>query len=124
MTDLAELLADCDTHGIRLVATSDGVLAIDAPQDALTPNLIDRLKTYKGELLRLLRPVPDVAPVSPMALNDAPTTPAKPICRCGSTTWRDVSIHHGQSVRRDCGRCGRFIDFPVWYSNAALHNEQ
>ena len=124
MTDLTELLADCDAHGIRLLAASDGGLTIDAPQDALTPDLIGRLKAHKGELLGLLRPMPDVAPVPPMAIRDAPTTPAKPICRCGATTWRDLPIHNGQSVRRDCGGCGRFIDFPVWYGSTTLHNEQ
>lgn len=36
------------------------------------------------------------------------------ICPCGSTTWRDVPIHDGNAIRRDCGRCGRFLDFPVW----------
>jgi len=41
--------------------------------------------------------------------------PTKPVCRCGSTTWRDVPIHGGRSTRRDCARCGRFIEFPVWY---------
>lgn len=49
---------------------------------------------------------------------------AKPICRCGSTTWRDVPIHGGRSVRRDCGRCGRFLDFPVWYGKDTGHRDQ
>ena len=43
-----------------------------------------------------------------------PASPAT-ACRCGSATWRDVAIHDGQSVRRDCDGCGRFLDFPVWY---------
>jgi hypothetical protein len=38
-----------------------------------------------------------------------------PACRCGSTTWRDVPIHGGQSLRRDCAACRRFIKFAVWY---------
>lgn len=37
------------------------------------------------------------------------------VCRCGSTRWRDVPIHGGASVWRDCGRCGWFVGFPVWY---------
>lgn len=41
--------------------------------------------------------------------------PSKALCRCGSTTYLDVPIHDGQSVRRDCGGCGRFIEFPIWY---------
>jgi ribosomal protein S27AE len=41
--------------------------------------------------------------------------------RCGSSSWRDVPIHCGQSTRRDCARCGRFMGFPVWYGT--LQNE-
>jgi hypothetical protein len=43
--------------------------------------------------------------------------PRKPdaVCPCGSTQWRDVPIHGGRSIRRDCARCGRFLGFPLWY---------
>ena len=72
MTDLAELLADCDAHGIRLLVAGNGGLTIDAPQDALTPELLERLKTHKAELLALLRPTPDVAPAPPAAKRERP----------------------------------------------------
>jgi hypothetical protein len=39
--------------------------------------------------------------------------------RCGSYYYRDVPIHKGESVRRDCARCGRFLDFPVWHGIGA-----
>lgn len=100
---LAELLADCEAHGIRLVLAGEGGLTIDAPHDALTSDLLARLRDHKAELLALLWPMPPERP--------------KPVCRCGSTTWRDVPVHRGQSVRRDCGRCERFLNFPVWYGN-------
>jgi len=119
MTDapsvLADLLADCDAHGVRLALADGGGLGIDAPQVALTPDLLARLKGHKGELLAMLRPVPDVAPALPAVMGDDPAKPAKASCHCGSTTWRDFPIHGGQSVRRDCGRCGKFLAFPVWY---------
>lgn len=41
-----------------------------------------------------------------------------PFCRCGSAETVDVPIHDGRSLRRDCARCRRFIDFPVWYGRA------
>jgi hypothetical protein len=46
-----------------------------------------------------------------------PPKPKRPdaVCPCGSTKWRDVPIHGGRSIRRDCARCGRFIAFPLWY---------
>jgi hypothetical protein len=80
-----------------------------------------RLKAHKAELLTLLRPRPDFdvdnAPdAEPAPIIDKATT-AKVGCRCGSTTWRDVPIHGGQSKRRDCGRCGRFVEFVQWYGN-------
>lgn len=101
-----------------------GGLTIDAPQDALTPDLLNRLKAQKADLLALLLlPAPDAATARPVAARDTQATPAKPVCRCGSTTWRDVPIHGGQSFRRDCSRCGRFLDFPVWHGRNTLQNE-
>jgi len=112
MNDPAELLTNCEALGIRLHPAGNGGLTIDAPQAALAPDTVARLKAHKAELLALLRPAPAVQdqPLPTMK----PTT--KPICRCGSAAWRDVPIHSGQSVRRDCGRCGRFLDFSclVW----------
>jgi len=123
MTGLDELLADCDARGIRLLPSSDGGLTLDAPQDALTPDLLARLKTYKADLLALLRPAHEVAQTLPEATGDAPAQPTKRVCRCGSTIWRDVPIHGGQSVRRDCGRCDQFLDFPIWYGETTLQKE-
>jgi len=109
MTDLTELLADCDARGIRLHLAGDGGLTIDAPQAALTPDMLARLKAHKAELVAVLRPAAAVQ-AQPM-----PTTKptAKPVCRCGGAAWRDVPIHDGLSVRRDCDTCGRFVEFPV-----------
>jgi hypothetical protein len=61
---LADLLADCDAHGVRLALADGGGLEIDAPQDALTPDLLARLKAHKADLLAILRPAPEVAPVN------------------------------------------------------------
>ena len=35
--------------------------------------------------------------------------------KCSSTEYVDVPIHGGRSTRRDCRRCGAFIDFTRWY---------
>jgi len=149
---LADLLADCDAHGIRLALADGGGLEIDAPQDVLTPDLLARLKAHKAELLAMLRPDATAPPEAPESTADAPhglgidlagrpsesilerfplaAKPCEsptPVCRCGATTWRDVVLghapHHGTTIRRDCGRCGRFLDFPVWYGKDALQNE-
>ena len=51
---LLELLADCDARGIRLLAAGNGRLTIDAPKGGLTPDLLQRVKTRKAELLSIL----------------------------------------------------------------------
>jgi len=129
---LADLLAECDAHGIRLALADSGGLEIDAPRDALTPELSARLKTHKGELLATLLLAPKAAPVNLESDSHIPPKQPQPftkrVCRCGSTAWRDVILkhlpHNGTTIRRDCGRCGRFLDFPVWYGNDTLRCEQ
>ena len=118
---LAGLMAECDAHDIRLLLDRDGGLTIDAPQDALTPDLLSRLKANKADVLATLRHATEVAPALPAPTREAQAKPTKPVCRCASTTWRDVPIHDGQSIRRDCRRCGWFMEFPVWYGNDTRH---
>ncbi len=105
----AELLLDLGRVGILLEA--DGERLRYCPQSAMTPDLLGRLKTHKAELLALLRPAAAVQ--AQPATTTKPS--AKPVCRCGSVAWRDVPIHNGRSVRRDCGQCGRFLSFPIWH---------
>lgn len=148
---VAELLSDLGRLGIQLEA--DGERLRYHPRSALTPDLLGQLKAHKGELLTLLRDASDFDSASAPDAEPAPTTEkrthrmsqelrgwveatpdtwqntdpaiaAEEICRCGSLTWRDVPIHHGRSVRRDCGRCGRFLSFPNWYGNYTLQNDK
>jgi hypothetical protein len=158
-----ELLLDLGRVGIRLEA--DGEKLRYFPRSALTPDLLDRLKTHKAELVAMLRTnakVPDLdrndatavwgaavdrlhgdplfphgllnamrgasvrwggEPATKMAEPNESGNAAEPVCRCGSTAWRDVPIHGGQSVRRDCRRCRKFLSFPVWYGKDTLQNE-
>lgn len=123
-----ELLLDLDRLGIRLEA--EGERLRFHPRSALTTDLLDRLKAHKAELLAMLHPEPS-PPAKPVSNPHRPVQTLqqlKPICRCGSTTWRDVVLchapHNGTTTRRDCGRCGRFLDFPIWYGKSAGHNGQ
>lgn len=111
---LTDLLAECNAGGIRLLLAGGGGLTIDAPHDALTPDLLDRLKAHKAELLAVLQsgPIADLTQAQPFSANRLSA-----VCRCGSASWHDVPIHGGRSIRRDCGRCGRFIRFSLWYGN-------
>ena len=55
MTDTSSigpaLVRECDALGIRLSLDGGDGIAIDAPYDTLTPDLLDRLKAHKAHLL-------------------------------------------------------------------------
>ena len=103
MSELQEVLADCETHGIQLIPAGDAGLTIDAPEGALTSDLIERLKTHKAELLTLLLPAAD---------NDADgwddaIEPPVPCPKCGRLElWQSVA---GDSLGQTPGtwRCVR-----------------
>ncbi|MEX0701297.1 MAG: hypothetical protein WD069_04310 [Planctomycetales bacterium] len=64
MSDAPELLARCRALDIRLLPVGDGELTIDSPAGSLSPDLIERLKASKREVLALLNDPrrPDPAP--------------------------------------------------------------
>ena len=64
------------------------------------------------------------ADAEPQKPEIAPNPAAQSVCRCGSTAYLDSPIHGGQSIRRDCARCDRFIGFPIWYGNDTGLNGQ
>jgi hypothetical protein len=121
------------------VAKLGGSVGLDGDALLLTtpgpapPELLAAVREHKAALLALLQsgqagdlPPPGPTPPDPVAPPPAPTPPpppagsAAPRCpHCGSAATRDVTIHGGRSVRRDCATCGRFISFPVWYDEAA-----
>jgi len=42
--------------------------------------------------------------------------------RCRSVYSHLIPIHKGDSLRRDCSGCGRYIENPVWYDPAAARD--
>ncbi len=44
-----------------------------------------------------------------------PIEMATPCFRCSNTRSYLSIIHNGESLRRDCARCGRFIEFATWH---------
>lgn len=50
------LLADCAARGVELSLASDGGLTIDAPEAALTPELLTDLREHKAQLVAMLTP--------------------------------------------------------------------
>ena len=66
----------------------------------------------------------EVGPIPRFEIASADVQPAGLLgeCdRCGSTSYRDIAIHAGRSTRRDCGHCGRFIRFVLWYGRPLLN---
>ena len=94
---VAELLADCDARGIRLIPGDGGSLTIDSPKGALSPDLLERLKAHKSGLLAKLRPhsLKGLPELLPDALDDdweLADEPGEPCPRCGSlVTWWTIS---------------------------------
>jgi hypothetical protein len=119
LNPVSQLLTTCDSLGIRLLPDVDGGLSIDAPQDALTPELLQQLVVAKVDLLAHL-----AAEQLQTETPTSATAAAIAVCRCGSTTWQDVPIHDGRSTRRDCARCARFVDFSRWYDAVALQDAE
>jgi len=56
-------------------------------------------------------PPPPFIPLPPKAVGSGEL--GSP-CRCGSTEYADVAISGGR-IRRDCRKCGRFIEFARWH---------
>jgi hypothetical protein len=54
---------------------------------------------------------PALVPLPPGAVGSG--TLHKP-CRCGSTQYVEMPIPEGRT-RRDCRKCGRFLDWGKWY---------
>ena len=111
----AGLLEECSARGISLTAAGKDRIAIDAPREALTDEFMERLRASKTALLEALRSDADSTSASQRKEDNSPGIQSEAACLCGSKTWQDVPIHNGQSVRRDCALCKRFIAFTVWY---------
>jgi hypothetical protein len=67
-----------------------------------------------GGTTRLIQPEEDPFSTG-WGVKAAATRPEKAVCSCGSESWIDVQIHGGQSLRRDCERCGKFIRHVRWH---------
>jgi hypothetical protein len=88
-------------------------LVVRGPKSA--GEIAKRLLENKPLVVAALKePSKPVASIPPAALPPLPF-PSGPRCRCGCQQSVDVPIHGGQSIRRDCQKCGRFISFSLWY---------
>jgi hypothetical protein len=122
---VAALLDKLHAHGCQVEALPDGqTFRADCPTCGMTASL-DITESEDGTphiraACRCLDPLLALEGLCPAgALPERPRKPKRhdAVCPCGSTTWRDVPIHGGQSIRRDCAVCERSHSFPVWYGH-------
>jgi hypothetical protein len=93
---------------VETVGVDHGVLA------ARMHPLVDHAVRTFGGTVRLIGPEEDPFSSGWSVRASAPR-PAGGGCRCGSSEVVDVPIHGGQSARRECAGCGKFLTFSVWY---------
>jgi len=119
----ARLLNELSRLGVCLEVIDDKLRY--SPKSIVPTTLVNEIRVYKGDLLAALKSCAleaDKYRTEP-AVASAPE--ARRLCpRCGAKQSRDVPIHGGRSVRRDCAKCQRFLEFPVWYSGDALRIEK
>jgi len=114
---LADLLIDLDQAGVMELVV-DGDTLRYRPQSAVTPELAERLRIHKAELLAALRsPVGPVRPVEPVLLEGSIEPPAPcPDCNgllfwwnipgdrrcmaCDSPTTSIKALQHAEEIRR------------------------
>lgn len=137
----AQLLAELTQLGVRVEA--HGGRLRYSPKSAVTPDLIDRMKAHKTELLQFAgkeyNPAfpPEVVAAMRLAnaefvVDDEDREERTAIIlegsgfdprmcpRCGSTDRVEVDIHGGKSSRIDCVDCERFIQFNRWHGRWLL----
>lgn len=124
MTTFFDSIFGDETAGTVAVPLVDASPAVQVA--AADPGLVDDADPAGGEpdyIYWHCGPIPRYAG-SPRPLCSPPAASFDPdrltrvldCCdRCGSTAFVDVLIHDGQSRRRDCGKCNRFLSFPRWY---------
>lgn len=115
---LAYLAKRLAVRGVELRVSPAGELQLRDPGQRLDAADRATVRHYAEPLADWLAvPPPDANKVNTIKKETTPD-PAAPHCdRCGHTEFRDVPIHAGRSIRRDCARCGRLVGFPVWYGD-------
>ena len=144
-----DLLNDLARRNIRLEAAGNRLRFY--PRSAVTAELAEQMKAQKAELIALLESkgkepsassldwldTVEIVPYGALAdwfeslptldsgADLSPKADSTPGCpRCGCQRTRDFPIHAGQSTRRECARCRRFVSFPIWNGKDTGHNDQ
>jgi hypothetical protein len=104
----AAFYADLSARGVEFQVLGNKLRF--CPVDRLNTVDLENLRLHKVAILRLLRS--ERIDHGNSVANPKSTTACD---RCGSPDYVDVPIHSGESTRRDCSRCHRFMGWPCWY---------
>jgi hypothetical protein len=86
------------------------------PEQAGTPEDLGSLNRCMEYFERLADEVEFHNPERLAQIVLEPEQQESPCRRCGNRTTYLAILHAGESLRRDCAKCGRFIDFPSWHN--------
>lgn len=100
---------------ISPVAPSEPVGVDHAALAARMHPFVDAAIRKFGGTVRLLSPEEDPFSTGWGVRATAAARPPDAVCGCGSSGWIDVPIHGGESIRRDCARCDKFICHVRWH---------
>lgn len=100
MSAVLKLLSDCRSAGIQLTPIGSSDLKIDAPQNSLTPELIEQLKANKADVLRTLRVFrcDEIEEDWPDTVDVRDTTPCP---KCGSLELWENLVGNWRCLRCD-----------------------
>ena len=107
----AEILSILSIASVTLTASTSGQLRYRSDPGTYTDELKRLVADHRSELIAWL-----IGRGASESLSEGSIGCQ---CVCGSTELVGVSIHAGRSVRLDCAKCGRFVEFPVWYGNSS-----
>ena len=136
-----EVIAEARRLGIVLKASGEAVLY--SPRAAMTAQLAEGIRAVKPVLLielegtkppagapsQYVRRATTAAPSATRGAEKAVASEPSPdydttfldrsrpkaVCKCGAHVWKDIPIHTGQSLRRECAACSLFLSWPKWY---------
>ncbi len=86
------------------------------PEQAGTPEDLGSLNRCMEYFEQLIDEVGTHCPERLDQIVIEPEPQENPCRRCGNRKTYLAILHAGESLRRDCAKCGRFYDFPSWHN--------
>lgn len=116
-----EYIAFLESMGVTLKVHGEKLQV--SPARAVGPGTLSVLKAHKPEIIEALleqRQLSTSTQIPKSAASSESVDSTTAYCpRCQSNHYIDVPIHNGQSTRRDCAKCNRFLGWPLWQGGSS-----